>query len=132
LVSLTNILEASKFSQEIKSNYEGALISRVKSLTNGINKLIFTADTISDGKLFDSNTIVDLSRVPSSESKALYMGILFMKLNEYRISKKSQNNSALKHITVLEEAHNLLKRTSSEQGSASANLQGKAVEMISN
>lgn len=132
LVSLTNILEASKFSQEIKSNYEGALISRVKSLTNGINKLIFTADTISDESLFDSNTIVDLSRVPSSESKALFMGILFMKLNEYRISKKSQNNSALKHITVLEEAHNLLKRTSSEQGSASANLQGKAVEMISN
>ena len=37
-------------------------------------------------------------------------------------------NSPLKHITVLEEAHNLLKRTSTD----SANITGKSVEMLSN
>ena len=41
-------------------------------------------------------------------------------------------NSRLKHITVLEEAHNLLRRTSSEQSPDSANLMGKSVEMLSN
>jgi hypothetical protein len=41
-------------------------------------------------------------------------------------------NSDLKHITVLEEAHNLLKRTSTEQISESANLLGKSVEMLAN
>ena len=35
-------------------------------------------------------------------------------------------------VTIMEEAHNLLKRTSTEQGQESANVQGKSVEMISN
>ena len=41
-------------------------------------------------------------------------------------------NSGLRHITVLEEAHNLLRRTSTEQGMESANLAGKSVEMLTN
>ena len=41
-------------------------------------------------------------------------------------------NNPLKHVTVLEEAHNLLKRTSTEQSSESANLLGKSVEMLTN
>ncbi|WP_051931214.1 ATP-binding protein [Gillisia sp. Hel_I_29] len=132
LISLENVINKSKFSAEIKSNYEGALVSRVRSMTNGLNKLIFSDNYISDEDLFDKNVIVDLSRVASSEGKALFMGLIFMKLNEYRIATKSQSNSDLKHITIIEEAHNLLKRTSSEQSADSSNLAGKSVEMISN
>lgn len=132
LKSLENVIAQSKFSEEVKSNYEGALVSRVRSMTNGLNKMIFTDDCITDEDLFDKDVIVDLSRVASSEGKALFMGVLFMKLNEYRIANKSQSNSDLKHITIIEEAHNLLKRTSSDQSASSANLAGKSVEMISN
>jgi len=132
LISLEKVLDNSHFSAEVKSNYTGALVGRVKSLTNGLNKLIFTDDSIADEVLFDTNVIIDLSRVASSEAKALYMGIIFMKLNEYRIANKVGNNSDLKHITVIEEAHNLLKRTSSDQSMQDANLAGKSVEMISN
>lgn len=132
LKSLENVIENSKFSQEVKSNYEGALVSRVRSMTNGLNKLIFTNNYIKDKELFDENVVVDLSRVASSEGKSLFMGILFMKLNEYRIATKENSNSELKHITIIEEAHNLLKRTSSEQSADSSNLAGKSVEMISN
>ena len=60
------------------------------------------------------------------------MGMIFLKLQEYRTSQKTPANSNLKHITVLEEAHNLLRRTSASQNQEGANLQGKAVEMISN
>jgi hypothetical protein len=59
------------------------------------------------------------------------MGILIMKLQEYRMTS-GKMNSDLKHVTVLEEAHNLLKRTSTEQISESANLLGKSVEMLAN
>ena len=41
-------------------------------------------------------------------------------------------NAKLRHVTVLEEAHNLLKRTSTEQSQDSGNLLGKSVEMLSN
>jgi len=43
-----------------------------------------------------------------------------------------ERNSGLRHITVLEEAHNLLRKTSTEQGMESANLAGKSVEMLTN
>ena len=65
------------------------------------------------------------------ETKALIMGILVMKLSEYRMAK-GDINSELKHICVLEEAHNLLKRTSTEQSSENSNLLGKSVEMLAN
>ena len=42
----------------------------------------------------------------------------------------SEMNQPLRHITVLEEAHNLLRRTSDVQAQESANLQGKSVEML--
>ena len=41
-------------------------------------------------------------------------------------------NSELRHVTVIEEAHNLLKRTSTEQSQESRNLLGKSVEMLTN
>ena len=48
------------------------------------------------------------------------------------MTSASGMNSKLKHITVLEEAHNLLKRTATEISSESANLAGKSVEMLAN
>lgn len=37
LQQLEEVIEASTFSEEVKSNYSGSLLTRVKSLTNGIN-----------------------------------------------------------------------------------------------
>jgi hypothetical protein len=59
------------------------------------------------------------------------MGLLVMKLQEYRMSTGTMN-SHLRHVTVLEEAHNLLKRTSTEQSADSSNMLGKSVEMLTN
>ncbi len=124
-------IDSSEYSDENKGNYKGALLTRLESLTNGINGMIFCADDLTNEQLFDENVIVDLSRVGSVETKALIMGVLVMRLQEYR-SGTSRKNSKLKHITVLEEAHNLLKRTSTEQSAEGANLIGKSVEMLSN
>lgn len=125
------ILDESYFSADNKGDYTGALVTRLKSLTNGINGQVFSSDDISDEDLFDKNVIVDLSRVGASETKSLIMGILVLKLQEHRM-EKHQFNSDLKHVTVLEEAHHLLKRTSTEQVSEGANLLGKSVEMLAN
>lgn len=125
-------INQSEYSEENKSNYKGSLLTRLESLTNGINSMIFSADDIEDEALFDENVIIDLSRVGSTETKALLMGILILKLQEYRIATSKETNSELRHITVLEEAHNLLKRTSTEQSSETANLLGKSVEMLAN
>jgi len=132
LNELVDVISKSSYSEEVKSNYMGSLVTRVKSLTNGLNGLIFSSQEIDNEILFDKKVVVDLSRIGSSETKSLIMGILIMRLSEYRMSNTSGMNVPLKHVTILEEAHHILKRTSTEQSSEGANMTGKAVEMISN
>ncbi len=131
LEKINEVINESAYSADSKGDYSGALLTRVRSLTTGLNGLIFCNDDISDEALFDKSVIVDLSRVGSTETKSLIMGLLVMKLNEYRMSS-GKINASLSHITVLEEAHNLLKRTSTEQSSEGSNLLGKSVELLAN
>lgn len=131
-LSLEKVITESAYSEEVKSNYSGALLTRVESLTNGLNGEIFSVNELSDMVLFDENCIIDLSRVGSQETKSLIMGILIMRLSEYRMTGANTPNSALKHLTVLEEAHNILKRVSAEQSQEGSNMAGKSVEMITN
>ena len=125
------IIDNSEYDSDNKGAYKGSLLTRLNSLTNGINGLIFSNDEIPCDRLFDSKVIVDLSRVGSSETKSLIMGMLVLKLQEYRMTS-GKMNAALNHLTVLEEAHCLLKRTSTEQSDESNNLLGKSVEMLAN
>lgn len=126
------VMEESAYSSDSKGDYKGALCTRLKSLTNGLYGQIFTNEELPAEELFDKNVIVDLSRTGSSETKSLIMGLLVMKLQEHRMSNAEGGNAPLKHITVLEEAHNILKRTSTEQTSEGSNLLGKSVEMLAN
>ena len=132
LENIYAILEASAFSRDNKGDYIGALCTRIESLTVGINGLIFTSDELGVDELFNRNVIVDLSRVGAIETKSLIMGILVMKLQEFRMAEEYAPNQKLRHIMVMEEAHNLLKKTSTEQSADLGNLIGKSVEMITN
>ena len=129
--NVRKIIDSSDYDAENKGAYKGSLITRLSSLSTGLNGMIFSDDAIADEDLFDSNAIVDLSRVGSSETKSLLMGMIVLKLQEYRMAQGLMN-ADLNHLTVLEEAHNLLKRTSTEQPVEGGNLMGKSVEMISN
>ncbi len=130
--NVREIIDSSEYDAENKGAYKGSLLTRISSLTTGINGMVFSSDEIDVGDLFDGRTIVDLSRVGSSETKSLLMGILVLKLQEHRMAQGMAHNSGLRHLTVLEEAHNLLKRTSTEQPAEGGNLLGKSVEMLSN
>lgn len=130
--NVREILDESEYDAENKGAYKGSLLTRLNSLTNGLNGMILTPKEIGDDTLFDGNAIVDLSRVGSVETKSLLMGFIVLKLQEHRMASSSSMNQPLRHLTVLEEAHNLLKRTSADQSSESGNLLGKSVEMISN
>jgi len=130
--NIKTIIDSSEYDSENKGAYKGSLLTRLQSLTNGIYGMIFTCDSINDADLFDKKVIADLSRVGSSETKSLIMGMLVLKLQEHRMANATGMNEKLNHVTILEEAHNLLKRTSTEQSSDSGNLRGKSVEMLTN
>lgn len=126
------IIDSSEYDRENKGAYKGALITRLRSLATGINGLIFSSDEISDEELFKRNVIIDLSRIGALDTKSLIMGMLVLKLQEFRMTEDLPMNADMRHVTVLEEAHNLLRRTSIEQPTESSNIFGKSVEMIAN
>lgn len=122
------LIANSGYASDIKSNYRGALLTRVKSLNVGLNKYIFTKEQTPYEQIFDKNCILDISRIKSTETKALIMGLMIYMLNEYRADRKTGSNEGLRHVTVLEEAHNLLKN----MGRGGSALIGKSVEMLTN
>lgn len=130
--NVREILDSSEYDAENKGAYKGSLLTRLNSLTNGLNGMMLSSNEVDATVLFDANTVIDLSRIGSAETKSLLMGLLVLKLQEHRMAEKKGMNQPLRHLTVLEEAHNLLKRSSSSQGSESGDLTGKSVEMISN
>lgn len=125
-------IEASDYSTDTRGDYKGSLKTRLESMTNGINKLLFCNGSVPDEELFDSCAIADLSHVGSSENKALIMGILIIRLQEHRMCQRDISNETLKHITVLEEAHNLLRNSQTTVGEMGKGIAAKSVEMISN
>lgn len=129
---LKEYINSSEYSSDTKGDYKGSLETRLQSLCDGIVGRMFNGKAIPDEKLFNENVIIDISRVKASETKSLLMGLLVMKLNEFRTSEQKGMNLPLRHITVLEEAHNLLKRTSTAQSAESSNMAGMAVEKIAN
>lgn len=131
LMQLESVIAQSAYSDEMKSNYIGALVTRVRSMVNGLNGQIFAADEISNVDLFDRNVIIDLSRVGSQETKSLLMGLLIIRLGEYR-AEQMLMNQPLKHMTVLEEAHNILRANPSTSGAEGGSVAEKSVEMLSN
>ena len=133
VIALQKYINQSEYSADTKGDYKGSLETRLMALTEGLTGMMLNNPTenLSDEELFTKNVIVDLSRVGNSETKSLVMGLIIMKLTEY-YQAHGQMNSSLKHVTVLEEAHNILKRTSTQQNQESSNLVGKSVEMLTN
>lgn len=127
---LPEIVRQSDFSGEVKGNYIGSLVTRVKSLTDGLYGCVFAQDEIEPRILFDEDVLIDLSRVGSGETKALIMGIMVMKLQEYRMCHAAMN-APLSHVTVLEEAHHLL-RAAPSGSPEGVDLRAMSLGMITN
>lgn len=126
---IPKLIRESHYSDTLKKDIEGALTTRIKTLTSGIFGQIFCSELdVNDEILFNRNVVIDLSRIGSSESKALIMGLIVTRLTEYRSATAKGTNLGIQHITILEEAHNLLKNTNSN----SSKLASKSVEMICN
>lgn len=109
------------YEPRVRDGLVAALETRFKYLTRGkrgkaLNELISTPyDT-----LFNGNCVINLSRIASAKDKALIMSIILISLYEYRKSifsndeeyKKHAKLNELMHLTVIEEAHNVLARPS--------------------
>lgn len=132
---IPDVVQNLGYSEQLSSDYIGALGTRLRSLCRGslgLTLLCSQHEETSDQILFESSTVIDLSPMGSPEKRALIMGILFMRMYEKRLAEGLPDVTSLRHLMVLEEAHVLLKRTSTDQNQESSNPRGLAVESFAN
>jgi hypothetical protein len=80
-------------------------------------------------------TVLEMASIGNEDEKAFILGLLLTALYEHHIIQQQMAPapaSNLVHLTVLEEAHRLLKNVPTEVDTESANTRGQAVETFTN
>lgn len=134
------VLAARGYDKKVQDDIRAAMETRFSYLTRGKRGNILNVNNSTDyDRLFSRPVVVNVSKIANAKDKALIMSILTLALYEYRISaytydteyrNRAQQNKLL-HLTVIEEAHNLLLKPVIDQ-SNSGNPQQVVADMFSN
>lgn len=134
------VLKARNYEQKVQENIGASLTTRFSYLTRGSRgKLLNVPVSTPFEKLFNRPVVINLSRISGQKDKALIMSILMQDLYEYRMSayandaayrERAQQNK-LMHLTVVEEAHNVLMKPQADFG-GSGNPQQMMADLFGN
>lgn len=122
------VMQGKHYEEKVKANFKEVLGTRFKYLRRGMRGKILDVDHSTDyDSLFNSNVVINISRLSGSKDKALIMSLLLQALYEYCAScyandpayrERAQVNELL-HLTLIEEAHNVLLKPRDSQSSGS-------------
>ena len=127
-------LDHSDFDEEVLGNYKGALLSRLRSFTNGAKGVLLNTARHPDYSVFLSErNVVELEGLADDADKCLVMGTILVQYFEYlKLHFTDFDKNTLKHLIVLEEAHRLFKNQKTEKTAEGPNPTGQLVETLSN
>ena len=127
------VMRQKNYEEKVRGNLATCLETRFQYLTRGTRgKLLNVMRSTEYSQLFDRPTVINISGISAARDKALIMSVLMLSLYEYRKSrytydleyrKKAQENRLL-HLTLVEEAHNILMKP---EGPAVSNNPQKVV-----
>ena len=134
------VLDARGYSDEVSRGIGAAVETRLTYLSRGKRGQILNVNNSTPWEdLFDSVTVINLSHIANNKDRALIMSILLIALQEYRVSRyandesyrKEAQQNKLMHLTVVEEAHNVLSNPSGD-AQRTGNPQQVVADMFSN
>lgn len=96
------------YGREVTDTIRAGLLLRLGRLSRGPLALELTPPTgLDTASLVDRPAIIELSALPDADSQALVMGLLALQLrHHWRLAGPSET---LRHVTLIEEAHRLLR-----------------------
>ncbi|MBM7789541.1 ATP-binding protein [Tenggerimyces flavus] len=121
-----DVVEGIGYGKEVASNVRGFIDVRLTSLRLGTPGRFFEGGHVLNfAALLEQNTVLEIEDIGSDTDKAFFIGAILIRLFEHlRVRSAASPASGLRHVTVIEEAHRLLKRV--EEGSPTAH----AVELF--
>ncbi len=120
------------YDDRIRMDVTAGLQARVDSLRVGQKGQTFECRRgVPFSAILEKPTVLEIAHLGSDEEKAFLIGLLLMRL--YEACELAGESEHIKHVTLVEEAHRLLTRTSTETSAAEvANSKGKSVEAFCN
>jgi DNA helicase HerA-like ATPase len=122
------------YSQRITDDVLGFIKVRLSSLRLGTTgRFLEGGHQLDFGALLDGNAVLEIEDVGDDSDKAFLMGTVLIRLAEHlRMANRarpagSAGSAGLRHLTVIEEAHRLLRR---QETGAPAGAAAHAVEMF--
>ena len=111
------VLSRRNYDPKVRDNLMACLETRFQYLVRGTRGQLLNVDKSTDPSLlFDRPAIVNISGISAAKDKALIMSLLMLSLYEYRRSQYANDpqyrakavQNKLLHMTLVEEAHNVL------------------------
>jgi hypothetical protein len=119
------------YDQRIRMDVTAGLQARVDSLRVGQKGQTFDCRrSVPFDAILSKPTILELAHLGSDDERAFLMGLLLMRL--YETLMLAGESPGLKHVTLIEEAHRLLTKTSTDVDAETANTKGQAVGTFCN
>jgi DNA helicase HerA-like ATPase len=110
------------YSEEVKADVLGFIRVRLSSLRLGTTgRFLEGGHPVDVSRLLRRNTVLEIEDVGDDRDKAFLMGTVLLRLAEHlRLARREApgGRPGLRHLTVVEEAHRLLRRPDREGGPA--------------
>lgn len=136
---IAEVVDSLGYEERIRMDVKAALETRINSLRIGGKGLMLdTRQSVPIKDLLARPTVLELESIGDDDEKAFVIGLLLTRLYERRVAQakqwrtKGRKLPAFQHVTVIEEAHRLLKYVPLEAHPEVANVRGKAVETFAN
>ncbi len=127
---IEKVLDRKQYGREVHQNLGAALRSRLQSLVVGTKGMALdTRRSVPDSELFTQPCVIELRNLGDDEEKSFVMALLLGMLYEYAESRPA-GRSRLQHLTLIEEAHRLLRASRAPSGGETPDAQAKAVAMF--
>ncbi|MFD7658399.1 ATP-binding protein [Actinosynnema sp. NPDC059797] len=114
------VVDGIGYGKEVTDNVKGFIDVRLGSLRLGTPGRFFEGGHPLDvAELLRRNVVLEVEDIGNDQDKAFFIGVVLIRLHEHLRSRRAgSTGGGLRHVTVLEEAHRLLKRA--EPGSPTA------------
>lgn len=132
------VIDRKTYESRTKENFREILNTRFKYLMRGTRGKILNVTNSNDfEEMFNRPVIINLSKLAGTKDKSLIMSLILLALQEYRASRyendveyrKEAKKNKLKHLLVIEEAHNVLTKPS-PLSAGSGNPQQAAADLF--
>ncbi|MDX8147643.1 ATP-binding protein [Lentzea sp. BCCO 10_0061] len=113
------VVDGIGYGKEITDNVRGFIDVRLGSLRLGTPGRFFEGGHPLDvAELLRRNVVLEIEDVGNDQDKAFFIGAVLIRLHQHLRTRRTPGPVELRHVTVIEEAHRLLRRT--QEGSPAA------------